>query len=120
MPGINMNLILEHYEYALFIILVALIFLFLIYREKRINSILSSWAAEEGVEIIRRTSGLFRRSPFFFTLGHQEVFYLLVRDRQGKELTCWVRLGDFLSGVLFDKYVEVKWETGELHENGQH
>jgi len=106
-----MNVIQEHPQIAVFIVLLALVTPLLIYREKRINSVLSSWASREGVEILKRTSGFFRKSPFFFTLGRQEVFYLQVRDRQGKELTCWVKLGDAFFGVFFDKWVDVRWEN---------
>jgi hypothetical protein len=108
-----MGIISNYFEYLSFIPLITLVILFLIYREKRINSILSCWADKEGVEIIRRSSGFFRASPFFFTLGHQEVFYLQVRDREGRERACWVRLGDFLFGVLFDRSVEAKWAKSD-------
>jgi len=105
-----MNIFSQLSGLSIFLLIVTIIVAFLIYHEKRTNSILSKWAAENGLQIVKRTSGLFRRCPFFFTLGHQDVFYLLVRDRQGRERGCWVRLGDFLFGSLFTDLVEVKWE----------
>jgi hypothetical protein len=88
----------------------------LLFRGSRIKSILSSWATANDFEIIHRTLGLFRPGPFFFTLGHQVVYFLQVRDRQGRERACWVRLGGFFTGLLSDK-IEVRWMQDEpVHE----
>ena len=105
-----MNIFSQPFGLLIFLLIVTVIVAFLVYHEKRINSILSKWAAGSGLQIVKRTSGLFRRCPFFFTLGHQDVYYLLVRDREGRVRGCWVRIGDFLFGSLFTDMVEVKWE----------
>jgi hypothetical protein len=84
-----------------------------IYHEKRIKSILSNWAADNGVQIMKISSGLFRRCPFFLTLGRQEVYYIVVRERDGRVRGCWVRIGDFLFGSLFTDVVEAKWVNGD-------
>lgn len=69
-----MGIISNYFEYLSFIPLITLVILFLIYREKRINSILSCWADKEGVEIIRRSSGFFRANPFFLHSGIRKSF----------------------------------------------
>lgn len=89
---------------------IALLIGYLIYHRKRVNSILDKWAARNEVHIVTIKSGVFRRCPFSFTLGRQEVYYLTVRDGEGKEHGCWVRIGDFLSGPLLSSRVEERWE----------
>src|ERR1700687_4278323 len=90
----------------------------MIYRQSRIRTLLESWAATNGLEIVKRTSGLFRAGPFFLTLGHQVVYRLVVRDRQGNERKCWVRLGSFLMGILSDN-VEGKWDRSGQFANSK-
>ena len=99
-------------RYGMFLVILAFCVVALIFRQKRVDTLLDSWAAANGVEIIDRTLGLFRRGPFFFTLGHQVVYHLVVRDRIGVERGCWVRLGSFFMGLLSDK-VEARWEKGD-------
>ena len=94
-------------------VVIAFFIAYLIVHRKRINSILDKWAAGNEVQVIKIKSGVFRRSPFSFTLGRQEVYYLIVRDREGKERGCWVRIGDFLFGPLLSSRVEERWEDND-------
>jgi hypothetical protein len=111
-----MNILLQ--QIVLVVALIAVVIGFIIYQQKKINAILGKWAADNEVQIIKTTSGFFRRSPFFFTLGRQEVYYLRVRDREGKEHGCWVKIGDFLFGSLFSSSVEEKWEDNRSCSTG--
>jgi hypothetical protein len=86
---------------------------YLVFHRKRVNSILDKWAAGNEVQVIKIKSGVFRRSPFSSTFGRQEVYYLIVRDMEGEERGCWVRIGDFLSGPLFSSCVEELWEDND-------
>jgi hypothetical protein len=96
-------------RYALFIFAVAVAVAIVFWRLSRVRAILEAWAQENRVEIISRTHGLFRLGPFFFTLGHQVVYLLTVRDQYGIERKCWVRLGGVFTGLKDDK-VETRWE----------
>jgi hypothetical protein len=94
-------------------VLIALVIGISVYHHRRIKSILTAWSKKNHVQILKMTSGGFRRCPFFFNLGRQEVYYLYVCDRNGTERGCWVRIGDFLGGSLLSDSVEAKWEDDE-------
>jgi hypothetical protein len=69
---------------------------------------LSAWAKANGYEIVnsRMTSGVF--SPFWFSGRLQRIFHIVVKTKDGKYQSAWVRLGGRLTGLLSDK-VEIKW-----------
>ncbi len=96
-------------RYSLFILTAAVAVVSLFWRRNRVRALLEAWAHANQVEIVSRTSGLFRFGPFFFTLGHQAVYLLTVRDQHGLERRCWVRFGGFFTGLGSDD-VETRWE----------
>jgi hypothetical protein len=84
-----------------------------IFRIRRAHTLLLAWRVANGYEIISRKWAGFRVGPFpLAALGHQAVYRLLVRDREGKEHICWIKLGDFVVGLLSNE-VEVKWEEDD-------
>ncbi len=99
-------------RYGFFCLIAALALAAMFWRARRVDAILSAWASANHVEIVSRSRGAFRGGPFFFTLSHQVVYLLAVRNQQGLERNCWVRLGSFFGGLLSDK-VEAKWEQSD-------
>jgi len=89
-----------------------------IFRTRRVHTLLSGWSAECGFEIIRSRWAGYRLRPFPLAwFGNQTVYWLLVRDRDGQEHTCWLKLGAFFTGLLSDN-VEVRWETTDRFGGG--
>jgi len=77
----------------------------------RSRSLLEQWASSNGFEILRREYRNFRKGPFFWTSSkNQVVFYVTVRDRDGKLRSGWVRCGSWILGLLSDQ-TEVRWES---------
>ena len=95
--------------YSLFFLTAVIAIAVMFWQCSRINSILESWAKANNIEIMSRSLGLFRPGPFFFTLGHQVVHFLTVRDPHGLVRRCWVKLGGSLTGLSSDT-VETRWE----------
>jgi hypothetical protein len=76
----------------------------------RSNSLLHSWAAQNGFRIVRQEYRTFFRGPFFWTTTKgQTVYYVVVEDPTGKQRAGWVRCGGWWLGLLSDN-VEVRWD----------
>ena len=78
-------------------------------RRWRMRAIVARWAAEHRFEVISCEERTF--SPFTFTLGksrNQDVVLVSVVDAQGNKRTCWLKLGNYLFGLLTDE-VECQW-----------
>ena len=79
----------------------------------RAKSVLHTWAAENGFQIVsfdKRymiNTGLFK---WWTNSRSQIVFFVRVRDKAGHERTGWVRCGTYFGGVLFSNQAEVKWQ----------
>ena len=102
-------------RYGFFCVMVVVTATIVVWRGRGINVLLSSWASANHVAILSRSRGWFRGGPFFPTLGHQAVYLLTVRDQQGLERNCWIRLGGFFTGLLSNK-VEARWEQRDRFE----
>jgi hypothetical protein len=79
----------------------------------RARTVLRAWAAEGGFQILRfQKRNITGRGPFnWWTNSHEQIIYhIRVRDREGRERSCWIRCGSYVGGVLFSSKVEVKWE----------
>ena len=93
-----------------FIIIGAVMIGALAWTFSRSRSILEQWAEANGFEIIHSEFRNFFRGPFFWTSSKgQTVYYVTVRDREGRERSGWVRCGGFWAG-LFSDQAEVRWE----------
>ncbi len=79
----------------------------------RVKAVLRTWAAEGGFKLLRfQRTNLTGRGPFkwWSKSRHQIIYHIRVRDREGRERSCWVRCGSYLGGVLFSNKTEVKWD----------
>ena len=79
----------------------------------RARAVLRAWAGEGGFQILRfQRTNITGRGPFgWWTNGpHQAIYHIRVRDREGRERSCWVRCGSFFGGMLFSNKTEVKWD----------
>ena len=77
---------------------------------RRSREILANWVRENGFTLIDSKRLLFRRGPFFWTSGNgQDVYHVVVLDRDGRTKAGYVRCGSYLLGVLADE-VTVHWD----------
>lgn len=79
---------------------------------RRNSSILQDWAEENKLQILlseRRV--LLGRGPFsYWKAPKQSVYFIKVRDLQGKERSGWVRFGSYWGGTWDSDKAEAKWE----------
>ena len=76
------------------------------------RAILTKWAEANGLQILDcKHRYLFFTGPFkWWTNSRNQIIYCLkVRDRDGRERSCWARCGSFWGGVFFSDQVEVRW-----------
>lgn len=83
----------------LILVIIATIFTFK-FADRKLNT----WASENRFEIVKVSSGLLKKNPFFFSLKKARVYYVLVRDKDGNERRCWVQVTEY--GYAIDW----KWE----------
>ncbi len=76
-------------------------------------AILERWAEGNGCRIIDYEYRHVFRGPFFWSLGHRQVYRVTVEDPNGKRRSGWIRCGGFLFGVLFSDRVAEKWDEPE-------
>jgi hypothetical protein len=73
----------------------------------RMQSRLRTWAAENGFQIVKIEKRGFKRPSKWFWRDSRDraILRLRVRDREGRERTCWLRLP-----IWFGKKTEVLWD----------
>jgi hypothetical protein len=97
-------------RYGIFCLIAVAAVVHPILRVRRGNALVSRWAGQNGYEIVGRKWSLFRVGPFpMAAFGKQAVYHLVVRDPAGRERSCWLKVGDFVVGLL-DDAIEVKWD----------
>lgn len=77
------------------------------------KAVLRAWAIENAFQIVSfEKKYMFFTGPFKWWTNsrNQIVYFVRVRDRDGKERTGWVRCGSYLGGVFFSNEAEVRWE----------
>jgi hypothetical protein len=88
------------------VLLIASIF----WQFSRSRAVLEHWAEKNKFTIIHSEYRNFVRGPFFWTASKaQTVYYVKVRDSNGKVRSGWVRCGGWFLGLLTDT-AEVRWE----------
>src|SRR3954469_4555687 len=91
-------------------VFVGLLILSFAWQFGRSQSLLDTWAAENGYHIIHKEYRNFFRGPFFWTTSKgQTVYYVTVQDKAGWTRSGWVRCGGWWLGLLTD-HVEVRWD----------
>ena len=84
----------------------------LVWHFSRSRSLLEQWATANGFQILDSEYRSFRRGPFFWTTSKsQTVYYVKVRDREGRTHSGWVRCGSWFLGLWSDR-TEVRWDDG--------
>lgn len=96
---------------ALLVVVVALLaVLSLAWSFSRANEIRARWAAQHGFEILSATYCWFWRGPFWWrSTDGQFVFRIVVRDRDGRQRSGWLRCGSWFLGLL-SREATVVWE----------
>jgi hypothetical protein len=76
----------------------------------RSRTILERWADRDGYVIVSAERCWFWRGPFWLRSDREQVVYrVVVRDREGRTLSGYVRCGGWFLGVLSDD-VAVEWD----------
>jgi hypothetical protein len=81
--------------------------------DRRSKIILQNWAEENGFQITQsRQRYKFFTGPFKWWTNsrNQVIFFVKVRDRDGRERSGWIRCGNYSRGVFFSNEVEAKWD----------
>jgi hypothetical protein len=101
-----------NWENTLTVIIVAVIAVVAIRRQFRKRQYVREWAKRRELVILKRLPTWFRVSPFVLTaiMSKQSIHYLLIRDKEGIERRCWLKVGDWFLGHLADD-VHVLWES---------
>jgi hypothetical protein len=79
---------------------------------RRGSSILRTWAEENKFEVLfSEPRVLLRAGPFpYWKNPKQPVFFVRVRDEQGKQRSGWVRFGSFWGGTWDSHKADAKWQ----------
>ena len=95
----------------IFILSLVLIFgAYMAWFYSRSRAMLHEWAVANGYEIIDAELRNFRRGPLLWSSSrYQAVFFVRVRDREGRERAGWLSCGSYWAGVFSDQ-TEVRWE----------
>ena len=74
------------------------------------RTLLNRWAEVHGFEILHSECRTLCAGPFTWTSSrNQMVYFVRVRDHEGRERSGWVRCGSFWSGIASEK-TEVRWK----------
>jgi hypothetical protein len=79
---------------------------------RRSNTILKEWAAKNEFELLHfercfLTGGF----NFWTTSRNQIVFFVRVRDKEGREKSGWVRCGAYWNWIFLSDKAEVRWKN---------
>ena len=75
----------------------------------RSRSLLRQWATANGYDLLHFEARNFRRGPLLWKSSkNQSVYFVTVREADGRERSGWLCLGGFWSG-LFSSEAQVKW-----------
>lgn len=90
---------------ALAVLAIAVIaFLSLTWQSGRSRSIAEQWAEENGFTLMSSESRWLRRGSFFWTTSRgQTVYYITVRNAEGRQRSGYLRCGSFWDGLLSHK-----------------
>jgi hypothetical protein len=92
------------------IMVVAVVALYILWFFKRSRSMLQQWATANGYAVLYAQPRNFRRGPLLWKSSkNQAVYFIKVRDQEGRERSGWLCLGSFWTG-LFSNKAKVKWE----------
>jgi hypothetical protein len=94
--------------YLLPIAFAAVVIVLFVWSFSRGRALLNHWAQENGFEILHSEFRMAGAGPFTWT-RNQIVYFVRVRDREGRERSGWVRCGSFWRGIFSDK-TEVRWK----------
>ena len=73
--------------------------------------LIDSWAQSCTYTIVSCERRYFRTGPFFFGASkYQRVFYLHVKDRDGRERKGWLKVGSYWTGMMNSEEFEVIWD----------
>jgi hypothetical protein len=91
-------------------VIVFFVVITILWRTRRATGMVESWAQEEGLELLDYQRRSLFRGPFFFrTSENQEVYYVTVRDPQGRTRHAYLRCGSWIGG-LWSNRITAEWE----------
>jgi hypothetical protein len=97
-------------ESSILLIPASIIVCYVIWFYRRSASMLQQWGASNGFTLLHSASRNFRRGPLLWSSSkHQAVYFVRVRDQEGRERSGWLCLGGYWAG-LFKYEATMKWE----------
>lgn len=90
------------------VVILCLIFLFDITRKKKALKIIKDWCKKNNYEMIDYKYRLFNQGPFFSYHMITIVYSVKLIDNN-VEKDCWIRVGSYYTGMLFNKNIYVEW-----------
>jgi hypothetical protein len=98
---------------VLFAALILLVFGMVVWRFRRADSLLKSWAAGNGYRLVRAENRILLRGPFLLVPDSgQFVYRVAVEDQAGYVSSGWVRFGSsslWRGRLSYD--VDVRWDN---------
>jgi hypothetical protein len=93
-----------------FVLVVAFAVVSAVWHFSRARTILERWAARDGYVLVSAERCWFWRGPFWLRSDKEQVvFRVVVRDRENRTLSGYVRCGGWILGMLSDD-VAVEWD----------
>lgn len=87
-----------------------LLYLWQEYRIKKANVAITEWADIKNYSIIDSQFKLFFKGPFLRGALITLVFRVSLIDKNNTQKECWIRVGDYNMGMLYNKDVHVVWD----------
>jgi len=96
--------------YLILIGFAAIVVVMVVWSFSRGRALLNRWAQDNGFQILHSEMRTLCAGPFTWTSSrNQMVYFVRVRDQEGRERSGWVRCGSFWLGIWSDK-TEVRWK----------
>jgi hypothetical protein len=90
------------------VVVIAIALMTWFFRKSR--SMLDNWAAENDYTIVSSQRRFFRRGPYLWSTGNQDVYRVTIMTADGSTRSGYVRCGGYWLGVFLSDKVTVEWD----------
>lgn len=87
----------------------AFVLLSVAFSSRRSHDIIDEWAESKGLTVTSKERRMLMKGPFFFASHGQTVYYVTVRNSEGRQRSAYVKCGGFFLG-LFSDQIDVRWD----------
>ncbi len=97
---------------VLMVVVIGLLVIWIKHRSHKASYLIKKWTGQNNYEILDKEYRFLSKGPFFFpTRGLHMVYYVTVKDNEGRVRNGWIKIGDWFFGMLFTETVKVEWDT---------